>query len=285
MFRPRYGTPETPQTKLHLGSTPSKTGSPRLKLFNGLMLALRTAVIIILALTPVAAAWALARQPQTYEEQRAGMVEVIERHADDVLLPGGRTDLDPRVLDVMTEVPRHEFVPASRRRAAYDDMPVPIGYGQTISQPFIVALMTALLEVDENDVVLEVGTGSGYQAAVLSGLAESVCSVEIIPELSATATEVLEKLGYENVRTRVGDGYYGWPDCGPFDAIVVTAATPSIPPPLIQQLKPGGRMVIPLGGPFTTQQLVLARKEADGRLTTWQILPVMFVPLTPTRGA
>jgi protein-L-isoaspartate(D-aspartate) O-methyltransferase len=176
-------------------------------------------------------------------------------------------------------VPRHEFVPDSLRSSAYDDRPLPIGYGQTISQPFIVALMTDLLAVTPQSVVLEIGTGSGYQAAVLAQLAERVYTIEIIPELARSAAGRLARLGYRNVRTRTGDGYYGWSAAAPFDGIMVTAAASQIPPPLIRQLKPGGRMVIPLGAPFALQQLVLVEKQPDGGTRTRQLIPVEFVPL------
>jgi protein-L-isoaspartate(D-aspartate) O-methyltransferase len=218
-----------------------------------------------------------------YAEPRARMVEVIEHHARGISSTLDRRSLAARVLEVMRTVPRHAFVPEGSRRRAYADRPLPIGYGQTISQPFIVALMTHLLDVEPDDAVLEVGTGSGYQAAVLSPLAARVCSIEIIPELGHSAAERLQRLGYDNVRTRVGDGYYGWQDCGPFDGIVVTAAASHVPPPLIRQLKPGGRIAIPVGGPFATQQLMLVEKDADGRITTRQLLPVRFVPLTRQR--
>jgi protein-L-isoaspartate(D-aspartate) O-methyltransferase len=207
------------------------------------------------------------------------MVEVVEEHARGAasVLDGG--SLDPRVLEALRTVPRHEFVPAEQRDRAYEDRPLPIGYGQTISQPFIVALMTDLLNVGEDAVVLEIGTGSGYQAAVLSPLAGRVYSIEIIPELGQAAGERLERLAFENVETRVGDGYYGWPEAAPFDGILVTAAASHIPPPLVQQLKPGGRMVIPVGAAFAQQQLMLVEKREDGGITTRQLLPVQFVPL------
>ncbi|MCP4381656.1 MAG: protein-L-isoaspartate(D-aspartate) O-methyltransferase, partial [Hyphomicrobiales bacterium] len=163
---------------------------------------------------------------------------------------------------------------------AYQDRPLPIGYGQTISQPFIVALMTDLLDVEAGDKVLEIGTGSGYQAAVLSPLAERVYSIEIVPELGERAGETLDELDFANVETRVADGYYGWPEKAPFDAIVVTAAASHIPPPLVQQLETGGKMVIPVGGVFSTQQLMLVEKQPDGGVTTRQLLPVRFVPFT-----
>ena len=182
------------------------------------------------------------------------------------------------VLDAMQRVPRHAFVPPSQREFAYENRPLPIGYGQTISQPYIVALMTELADPDPNDRVLEIGTGSGYQAAVLSMLVAQVHSIEIVEPLHAQAAPRLRTYG--NVRTRVGDGYYGWKEAAPFDAIVVTAAAPNVQPPLLAQLKPGGRMVIPVGTTFFTQQLLLVKKDKHGRVRTQGVLPVMFVPLT-----
>jgi protein-L-isoaspartate(D-aspartate) O-methyltransferase len=180
-------------------------------------------------------------------------------------------------------VPRHEFVPDDLRGDAYADRPLPIGFGQTISQPFIVAIMTDLLRVGKNDVVLEIGTGSGYQAAVLGHLAHRVYTIEIIPGLAEAAADRLRRLGASNVETRVGDGYYGWPEAAPFDGVVITAAVASIPPPLIRQLKPGGRMVVPVGAPFALQYLTLVELDAERRATTRQLLPVAFVPLTGGR--
>ena len=233
-----------------------------------------TLVAIVAALSAAAVPAADDRQAE-----RDRMVDVVEQQA--LGTPGladGR--LDPEVAEVMRAVPRHAFVPEDVRAEAYADRPLPIGYGQTISQPLIVGLMTDLLDVDQDDVVLEVGTGSAYQAAVLSPLASRVYSIEIVPELGETARERLAELDYANVETRVGDGYYGWPEAGPFDAIAVTAAASHIPPPLIDQLKPGGRMVIPVGSAFFNQQLMLVEKQTDGRITTRQLLPVRFVPLT-----
>ena len=215
-------------------------------------------------------------------QRRANMVRIIRDYESAVPFPGGQDAFDSTVLDVMGRLPRHEFVREWQRDAAYDNRPLPIGYGQTISQPFIVALMTDLLDLEPQDVALEVGTGSGYQAAVLAHLVAEVCTIEIIPQLGRAAAKSLERLGYNNVRVNVGDGYYGWPACGPFDAVVVTAAASHIPPPLIQQLKPGGRLVIPVGGPFLVQQLMLVERAMDGRITTRQILPVRFVPLRRT---
>jgi protein-L-isoaspartate(D-aspartate) O-methyltransferase len=183
----------------------------------------------------------------------------------------------------MGTVPRHEFVPERLKGEAYADRPLPIGSGQTISQPFIVALMTDLLHIGKNAAVLEIGTGSGYQAAVLSHLVRRVYTIEIIPALAEAAAEPLRRLGYTNIETRIGDGYYGWEEAAPFDGIVVTAAATGIPPPLLRQLKPGGRMVIPVGAPFALQYLTLVELDAERRATTRQLLPVAFVPLTGQR--
>jgi protein-L-isoaspartate(D-aspartate) O-methyltransferase len=215
-----------------------------------------------------------------YAAERAQMVRTIESYASDATLSLGGARIAPEVLRIMGAVPRHEFVPEGVRQDAYADRPLPIGSGQTISQPLIVALMTDLLEVGPNNVVLEIGTGSGYQAAVLAGLVRQVYTVEIIPGLAAGATDRLQRLGYTNIAVRQGDGYYGWEDAAPFDAIIVTAAADHIPPPLLRQLKPGGRMVIPVGAPFALQHLVLVERDAEGRARTRQLLPVQFVPLS-----
>ena len=228
---------------------------------------------LLVALLPLLPAGAAERA-----EERARMVEVIRSHAETVPHLLGEDGLSDRVLEVMRKVPRHLFIPEENRPLAYDDRPVPIGHSQTISQPFIVALMTHLLEPEPSDTVLEIGTGSGYQAAVLSPLVETVCTIEIIPALGETAAERLERLGYDNVRTKIADGYHGWPDCAPFDGIVVTAAIDHVPPPLVEQLAPGGRMVIPVGGAFATQHLTLVEKSAGGEVSTRQLLPVRFVP-------
>lgn len=208
------------------------------------------------------------------------MLEVVALYAERTphAVSGGA--IDASVMEAMTRVPRHAFVPEALRDKAYADRPLPIGYGQTISQPFIVALMTHLLEAEADDVMLEIGTGSGYQAAVLGELVRKVCTIEIVPGLAERASGRLQALDYANVETRVGDGYDGWEDCGPFDGIVITAAASHVPPPLVRQLKPGGRMVIPVGDPFTTQQLTLVVKRPDGAVTTRQLLPVRFVPFT-----
>jgi len=186
---------------------------------------------------------------------------------------------DPTVLKVMSAVPRHLFVPEAYQKRAYADSPLPIGYGQTISQPFIVAEMTRLLQLHPESKVLEVGTGSGYQAAVLAGCTSQVFSIEIIEPLATAAASRLNRMGYK-VQIRNGDGYFGWPEEAPFDAIVVTAAAGEIPPPLIHQLAPGGRMVIPVGAPLGIQSLMLVQKDLSGKLRTRSLMPVRFVPLT-----
>jgi len=184
---------------------------------------------------------------------------------------------DPRVVAAMREVPRHEFVPEAEWSEAYEDRPLPIGYGQTISQPYIVALMSELAAVGPQSRVLEIGTGSGYHAAVLSRLAGAVFSVEIVEPLGVRASEALKRLSYDNVHVRIGDGYQGWPEEAPFDAILLTAAPPEIPQPLLDQLKVGGRMVVPVGD--WDQDLQLVTKTADG-MTTRSVIPVRFVPMT-----
>lgn len=212
--------------------------------------------------------------------RRARMVHEVRRNAEEVRRGTGLPALDPRVLEALARVPRHRLVPEAQRAHAYANRPLPIGHGQTISQPYIVALMTDLARPRPGDRVLEIGTGSGYQAAVLAELVERVYSIEIVPPLARRAAADLQALGYTNIELREGDGYYGWPEHAPFDAIVVTAAAASIPPPLIEQLKPGGRMVIPVGGQFHTQMLMLVEKQDDGRVRSRQILPVRFVSLT-----
>jgi protein-L-isoaspartate(D-aspartate) O-methyltransferase len=210
---------------------------------------------------------------EDYAALRQKMVEEIIAASDSA--PPSAT-----VAAAMGKVERHRFVPAWLAAFGYRNQPLPIGHGQTISQPIVVAMMTELLKVKGSDKILEVGTGSGYQAAVLGEIAESVYTIEIIEPLGKEAAERLKSLGYHNVKTRLGDGYYGWPEAAPFDAIIVTAAASHVPPPLLKQLKPGGRMVIPLGASFMTQYLVLVEKNADGSVTSRQIEPVRFVPLT-----
>jgi len=187
---------------------------------------------------------------------------------------------DREVLAAMLSVCRHQFVPARYLSSAYDDSPLPIGHGQTISQPFIVAYMTEILKLSPESKVLEIGTGSGYQVAVAAKIAKTVYSIEIIPELAASSGSLLKRLGLTNVKTTTGDGYFGWSEHAPYDAIIVTAAAGHIPPSLIAQLKPGGRMVIPVGGAFQVQNLVLVEKRKDLTITTRSLMPVRFVPLT-----
>ena len=186
---------------------------------------------------------------------------------------------DPATLKALRNVKRHLFVPDNYRLKAYNDNPLPIGYGQTISQPYIVAFMTETIEPKPNFKVLEIGTGSGYQAAVLAEIVEKVYTVEIIKELGESATRRLKKLDYDNVEVKIADGYFGWEEKGPFDAVVVTAAAEYIPPPLIKQLKDGGKMIIPVGSPFFVQKLMLVEKK-NGKATTKSLLPVSFVPFT-----
>jgi len=217
---------------------------------------------------------------EDYQVLRERLVAEISQDVSNTRNYIGKSKLDERVMRVMGTVGRHRFVPPGMQSSAYENRPLPIGYGQTISQPYIVALMTDLLEPDATDVVLEVGTGSAYQAAVLSRLVSRVYSIEIIPQLAKSATKRLQRLGFENVEVKNADGYYGWKEHAPFDAIIVTAAASHIPPPLVQQLKPGGIMIIPVGTVFQTQQLTLVKKNLDGELTTKQVLPVMFVPFT-----
>ena len=189
---------------------------------------------------------------------------------------------DPRVLDAMARVPRHEFIPAGRRVEAYEDWPLPIGYGQTISQPYIVAFMTAALDPKPGDRVLEIGTGSGYQAAVLACLVAEVYTVEIVEPLAQRAEADLRRLGFRNVKARAGDGYHGWPEAAPFDAIIVTCAPEAVPQALVEQLKEGGRMIIPVGSQWGAQELYLLRKTATG-MQRQAVLPVRFVPMVKGR--
>jgi len=191
---------------------------------------------------------------------------------------------DERVLEAMRKVPRHLFVPPSSVSIAYGDFPIPIGHGQTISQPYIVALMTEMLRVTPEHKVLEIGTGSGYQAAILSALVKEVYTIEIIKPLALQAGERLKALNYLNVQVRLGDGYYGWEEHAPFDRIIVTCASTLVPPPLLKQLKPGGKMCIPVGAQYTVQYLTMVEKSEEGTVTMRKTLPVAFVPLTRGEG-
>lgn len=197
----------------------------------------------------------------------------------------GKEALSERVMDAMRRVPRHKFIPKALREYAYQNGPVPIGFGQTISQPYIVALMSDLLNTKPSDVVLEIGTGSGYQAAILSQLVRQVYSIEVVEELATVARTHLRELGYNNVEVHVGDGNQGWPEHAPYDGIIVTAAAPHIPQALIDQLRPGARLVIPLGLPYSTQELMVVEKKPDGEIETQDILSVAFVPLVEDPNA
>ena len=204
----------------------------------------------------------------------------LEHEAAETAAWTGRQRFSPRVMDALRKVRRDAFVPPDAVERAWYNMPLPIGCGQTISQPYIVALMSELLDLQPGDTVLEVGTGSGYQAAVLAELAGTVCSIEVIPELAGRAAQVLAAEGYGRIALRVGDGARGWPERAPFDAIMVTAAAREVPPALVEQLAPGGRMVLPVGAPHSDQELRLLTKDAAGKVTSRRILSVAFVPLT-----
>lgn len=239
--------------------------------FGGLALRLWAALVVLPAIAagPGRAAGARGSRAE-HQADRDAMVAVIERY-------GVR---DGVVLAAMRSVPRHAFVPAENQSLAYADTPLPIGYGQTISQPFVVAEMTRLLQLAPTSRVLEVGTGSGYQAAVLAEVTPQVFTVEVIRPLAEEAERRLRVLGYETVQVRHADGYHGWAEKGPFDGIVVTCAAGQIPPPLLGQLAPGGRMVIPVGSPFAVQDLMLVTKDKDGTLRSQSLMAVRFVPLT-----
>ena len=214
------------------------------------------------------------------QAERERMVQVIRELVRNSAEYTGRAELSPKVMAAMGAVPREEFVLPGYRQSAYQNSPLPIEAGQTISQPLIVALMTDLLDPQADDVVLEVGTGSGYQAAVLSQLVKHVYTIEIHSILAEGAALVLEELNYNNVTVRTGDGYAGWPEHAPFDGIIVTAAPETIPPPLIEQLKPGGKLVIPVGLKHGYQELLLVEVDDAGNITRRSVLPVRFVPLT-----
>lgn len=213
-----------------------------------------------------------------FQANRTKMIRLIEQDVRQTSEYLKRSELDTRVLDAMAKVPRHDFVPPDLINKAYLNRPLPIGHGQTISQPYIVAVMTDLLDLKPHHKVLEIGTGSGYQAAILAALEARVWSIEIIAPLGQQAKTRLQR--YSNVEIRIGDGYYGWPEQAPFDAIIVTAAANHIPPPLVKQLAVGGKMIIPVGSRFSTQELILITRVNQDELITRQVLPVRFVPLT-----
>jgi protein-L-isoaspartate(D-aspartate) O-methyltransferase len=221
-----------------------------------------------------------ANAQDRYAGARARMVAEIGAMASETAAETGRPKFGDAVMAAMGKVPRHRFVPWMQQSFAYENRPLPIGEGQTISQPYIVALMTDLLDPKPTDRVLEVGTGSGYQAAVLAELVAKVYTIEIVEPLAKRAMRTLEQLGYGNIEVRIGDGYNGWAAAAPFDSVIVTAAPPEIPKPLIDQLRPGGRMVIPVGGSRDVQDLLLVEKRSDGTAVTKRTLTVRFVPLT-----
>ncbi len=228
----------------------------------------RPSVLAVLFLAACAAAPPQPRTPEEWAAQRARMVDRQIR---------ARGIADPRVLAAMGKVPRHAFVPEAVRREAYEDHPVPIGFGQTISQPFIVAYMTEQLQLAPTDKVLEIGTGSGYQAAILAELAREVYTIEIIPELAARARATLEALGYRNVHVRHGNGYLGWPEAAPFDKIIVTAAPDEVPRALVEQLAVGGVLIAPVG---VVEQVLTIVHKTPGGVVRRETLPVLFVPMT-----
>ena len=218
------------------------------------------------------------------ESAKRRMLADIERETALTAGYTGITELDPRVMQALFEVPREAFVPEDMHVYAYDNRPLPIGHGQTISQPYIVALMTHLLNPQSDHRVLEVGTGSGYQAAVLSRLVDRLYTIDRVPELSDIAHRTLDRLGYHNIEYRTGNGFRGWPEEAPYDGIIVTAAPEDVPPALLEQLRPGGRLVIPVGPPFGHQQLLSITKREDGQLHSTEILPVAFVPMQDDSG-
>ncbi|HWA38862.1 MAG TPA: protein-L-isoaspartate(D-aspartate) O-methyltransferase [Burkholderiales bacterium] len=219
--------------------------------------------------------------PQDFAAQRAQMVAEVDAMYAETRAHTGLSRMSDPVRRALAKVERHRLVPPSQAALAYRNHPLPIGSGQTISQPYVVALSTDLLEVSAASVVLDVGTGSGYQAAVLAEIASRVYSIEIVPALGEAARKRLEELGYRNIEIRIGDGYRGWPDKAPFDAIVVAAAAPKVPQELLDQLKPGGRLVIPVGADGETQHLKVYTRRADGGFDERRVLPVRFVPLVP----
>jgi len=219
----------------------------------------------------------------SFERERRQLLADIEAEVAFTRDMTGRDRLDDRVMQAMYRVHREDFVPQDQRHASFRDGPLPVGYGQTISQPYIVALMTDLLELDAQSIVLEIGTGTGYQAAILAQLASRVYSVERIPELAQAARQRLARLGYDNIEIRCGDGSLGWREHAPFDAIIVTAAAAAVPAALLEQLKPGGRMVIPVGAPRGHQELMLISRGLEGETSSRKILGVAFVPLIEGR--
>jgi len=226
----------------------------------------------------VALAHGAAAEEAQCAKERAAMIDTIRVHAHRDIAMLGPQGISENALKVMGEIERHRFIPNGNCFVGYMDRPIPIGHASTISQPFIVALMTHLAEVAPDHTALEIGTGSGYQAAILGRLAKQVCTIELIQPLAVTSAKVLNDLGFDNVRVRAGDGYQGWPDCGPFDAIIVTAALEHVPPPLVEQLKVGGRLVMPLGHANQAQGLSVVEKLPSGEITARIVSLVRFVP-------
>ena len=249
----------------------------RLGIYRRLAAFMRAGAVILIV---DCAAMPDAEGQDRYAAPRKAMVDTIVALTRETAAETGRASLDSRVLTAMNKVPRHRFVPADQEPNAYANRPLPIGNGQTISQPFIVALMTDMLGLKATDRVLEIGTGCGYQAAVLAELAREVYTIEIVAQLAREAAARFAELGYRNVNARSGDGYRGWPAHAPFDAIIVTAAAPEVPPALIEQLKPGGKLVIPVGAQWSGQELRIIEKDQHGKTTTRNALAVRFVPLT-----
>jgi protein-L-isoaspartate(D-aspartate) O-methyltransferase len=249
----------------------------RLGIYRRLAAFMRAGAVILIV---ACAVMPDAEGQDRYAAPRKAMVDTIAALTRETAAETGRASLDSRVLTAMNKVPRHRFVPADQEPNAYANRPLPIGNGQTISQPFIVALMTDMLGLKATDRVLEIGTGCGYQAAVLAELAREVYTIEIVAQLAREAAARLAELGYRNVNARSGDGYRGWPAHAPFDAIIVTAAAPEVPPALIEQLKPGGKLVIPVGAQWSGQELRIIEKDQHGKTTTRNALAVRFVPLT-----
>lgn len=242
--------------------------------------ALRAGIVLCVAVLCVPAGVGMTDAAETVDVRRERMISEIALMARETQGQTGRGVLDERVMTALRRVDRHRFMPSSQVGHAYENRPLPIGHDQTISQPFIVALMTDLLKVGPGDRVLEVGTGSGYQAAVLAEVAGAVYTIEIVEPLARTAQHALLAAGYRNVHTRTGDGYAGWPEEAPFDGVIVTAAAPYVPQALIDQLKTGGRLVIPLGPRGGVQVLTVVEKDMQGNVTRRKVLDVRFVPLT-----
>jgi len=249
--------------------------APRARLALGARLAGAVAIATLMT---------TAQAEPDHAAERARMVAEVEAMYAETRLETGRAAMSPAVRRAMGKVERHRLVPVSQTSLAYRNHPLPIGSGQTISQPYIVALSTDLIDPQPHHVVLDVGTGSGYQAAVLAEIVQQVYSIEIVDALAKSARRSLDALGYRNIEVRTGDGYLGWPEHAPFDGIVVAAAAPRVPQALVEQLRPGGKMVIPVGGEFGVQYLMLITKRADGGFDERRVLPVRFVPLVPGTG-